>query len=329
MKEVISVVVPVYNAEKYLAKCVESILAQTYQNLEIILVDDGSTDSSPKMCDDYASKDKRIKVVHKENGGASSARNAGLDVATGHFVAFVDSDDYIEKNMYELLLSKQREGNYDLVFCRYNEDRFGTMIHYYEKHLLDFCQSGSLEYFFYKGKVKDGSPIVNCHSVNVCICRVLFGRQAINSIRFDENIKYISEDMVFMLSILSQKNMRYGLVDEYLYNYVCNNSSTTHAAPKPFVPNAIVVADRLGKVLTKEDLEKYYSAYLMNLYCDAFMLKYHFGTNDDLSKIKLWANKQNYKKSKKFNKTFFQKFKAYLAYHNMVRTTKLLYKIKG
>ena len=329
MKEIISVVVPVYNAEKYLAKCVESILAQTYQNLEIILVDDGSIDSSPKMCDDYASKDKRIRVIHKENGGASSARNAGLNVATGEFVAFVDGDDYIEQNMYELLLSKQQEGNYDLVFCRYNEDRSGTKIHYYEKCLSDFCQSGSLEYFFYKGKVKDGSPIVNYHSVNVCIWRALFRREVINSIRFDENIKYLSEDMVFMLTILSQKDMKYGLVDEYLYNYVLSNASTTHAAPKPFVQNAIVVADHLGRVLSQEDKEKYYDAFLMNIYCDAFMLKYHFGTNDDLSKIKSWASKHNYKKSKNFNKTFFQKFKAYLAYNNMVRTTKLLYKIKG
>ena len=92
----VSIIVPVYNVEKYLPKCIESILNQTYTNLEVILIDDGSTDSSGKICDEYARRDGRIKVIHKENGGNSSARNAGLDCCTGDFLAFVDSDDIIE-----------------------------------------------------------------------------------------------------------------------------------------------------------------------------------------------------------------------------------------
>ena len=330
MSELISVIVPVYNAKAYLPQCIESLTNQTYNNLEIILVDDGSTDGSAQICDEYATKDKRIKVIHKPNGGVSSARNAGITACKGEFVAFVDSDDYIAKDMYQKLLSMQKSGNYDLVFCRYSEDRNGTIYRYFEKPLIDFCNNGDLKYFFCKGKVKEKNQmIVNHHSVNVCCCRVLFRKNVIGAIRYDEKIKYVSEDMVFLLSILSQKGLKYGYVDEYLYNYVCNFSSTTHASPKPFVDNAIVVAEDLGKVLSQDDKEKYYDAFLMNTYCDAFMLKYHFNTNDDLSKIKTWASKLNYKKSKKYNKTFFQKFKAYLAYHNMVRTTKLLYKIKG
>ena len=97
----ISVIVPVYNVESYLARCVDSILAQTYQNLEIILVNDGSRDASGSICDAYAQKDSRITVIHKENGGLSSARNAGIDAASGEYLTFVDSDDWIEPQTYE------------------------------------------------------------------------------------------------------------------------------------------------------------------------------------------------------------------------------------
>lgn len=99
----ISVIVPVYKVEKYLDRCVESIVNQTYKNLEIILVDDGSPDNSSALCDEWAEKDSRIKVIHKENGGVSAARNAAIDIANGEFIGFVDSDDYIDKDMYDVL----------------------------------------------------------------------------------------------------------------------------------------------------------------------------------------------------------------------------------
>ena len=95
--ELISIIVPVYKVEKYIDRCVESIINQTYKNIEIILVDDGSPDNCPKICDEWAKKDKRIRVIHKENRGVSSARNVGIDVAKGKYIGFVDSDDYIEK----------------------------------------------------------------------------------------------------------------------------------------------------------------------------------------------------------------------------------------
>ena len=100
----ISVIVPVYKVEEYLARCVDSILGQTYRNLEILLVDDGSPDRCGVMCDEYASRDSRIRVIHKENGGLSSARNAAIDVARGEYIGFVDSDDWIEPETYEALL---------------------------------------------------------------------------------------------------------------------------------------------------------------------------------------------------------------------------------
>ena len=113
----ISVIVPVYNVEKFIKRCLDSIINQTTKDLEIILVNDGSTDNSGKICDEYAKLDNRITVIHKENGGISSARNIGLDVATGEWIAFVDSDDYIEKDMYEVLYKTAIEKNVDICAC--------------------------------------------------------------------------------------------------------------------------------------------------------------------------------------------------------------------
>lgn len=117
--ELISVIVPVYKVEKYLDRCVKSIIEQTYPDLEIILVDDGSPDKCPDLCDDWAKKDARIKVIHKSNGGLSSARNAGLDFATGSYYVLVDSDDYIAVNMIETLYSGLKDNNADMAICGY------------------------------------------------------------------------------------------------------------------------------------------------------------------------------------------------------------------
>ena len=119
----ISIIVPVYNVEKYLSKCIDSIINQTYKNIEIILIDDGSTDSSGAICDKYALVDSRIHVLHIENSGVSNARNVGLNHATGDYIGFVDSDDYIEPNMYELLLEELIADDVDVVQCNHAESR--------------------------------------------------------------------------------------------------------------------------------------------------------------------------------------------------------------
>ena len=113
----ISVIVPVYKAEKFLATCIESILNQTYGNLEIILVDDGSPDSCGKICEKYALSDSRVKVVHQKNAGVAAARNVGLDLAEGDYVTFVDSDDYIQPQMYEKMIRCAEHNHCDLVMC--------------------------------------------------------------------------------------------------------------------------------------------------------------------------------------------------------------------
>lgn len=115
----ISVIVPIYNVEKYLSQCVNSLINQTYKNLEIILVDDGSLDNSGKICDDFSEIDSRIIVIHKENNGLSSARNAGLKIAKGNFIGFVDSDDWLDENMYEILFKLIKDNDSDISCCKF------------------------------------------------------------------------------------------------------------------------------------------------------------------------------------------------------------------
>ena len=117
----ISVIIPVYNVEKYLSACMESIIHQTYKNLEIILVNDGSTDSCPQICEEYAAKDNRIKVIHKKNEGSAEARNEGLKLVTGDFVGFVDSDDFLSKDFYKTLIYLLEKNNADIVECGFYE----------------------------------------------------------------------------------------------------------------------------------------------------------------------------------------------------------------
>lgn len=120
--DLISVIVPIYKVEPYLRRCVDSILAQTYHDIEVILVDDGSPDNCPEMCDEYAAQDERIKVIHKANGGLSSARNVGLDAASGDWVSFIDSDDWIEPDMYEILLQNAENANAEISVGGVNDE---------------------------------------------------------------------------------------------------------------------------------------------------------------------------------------------------------------
>src|ERR1035437_5330472 len=115
----ISIIVPIYNIERYLSKCIDSILVQTFINFELILVNDGSTDNCGKIINEYAQKDSRIVVIHKKNGGVSSARNAGLDLAQGEYIGWVDADDYIATDMYETLYHLAIDYNADISECNY------------------------------------------------------------------------------------------------------------------------------------------------------------------------------------------------------------------
>lgn len=138
MDEKISVIIPVYNVEKYLCECLDSVLAQTYTNLEIVLVDDGSTDSSGTICDKYAGKDSRIHVIHQKNGGLSAARNAGLNMAKGEYIAFVDADDLIHPQFLELMLNGIRQSGCPLSICCFRRFWKEEAIEFEHYDVIDF-----------------------------------------------------------------------------------------------------------------------------------------------------------------------------------------------
>lgn len=188
----ISVIIPIYNTEKYLTRCIESVLSQAYSDLEIILVDDGSTDSSAQMCDEYALRDSRIRVVHKENGGLSSARNAGLEVATGKYIGFVDSDDYISPDFYESLVLNIGDKTTEIANARYvRVDENGN--------LRPSCVPHE--------RCEDITPVcfakeLMLHVGDVSVCTKLFPSELLSDLRFNED--KLNEDLMFILDILSK-----------------------------------------------------------------------------------------------------------------------------
>lgn len=233
----ISIIVAVYNIEAYIAHCIESLCSQTYRNLEIILVVDGSTDSSGKICEEYAKKDDRIQVVYRENGGLSAARNTGIEKATGEYITFVDGDDWVEETMYETMAELAGKYNADLVACRYK------------------C--------IYRDSVKDGStgkvtvytrPYEmllqylkedEAYLIQHAAWNKLYKRELLGEERFPEGEWY--EDVVFSARILSRVHTGV-YVDTAFYNYVCEREGSIMNAGL----TERVFTDRIPAYLKKE-----------------------------------------------------------------------------
>ena len=208
----ISVIIPVYKVEKYLDRCVESIVNQTYKNLEIILVDDGSPDNCPQMCDEWAEKDNRIKVIHKENGGVSSARNAGIESAKGDYISFVDSDDWIDFDLVYHLLKLAIENNYDVVSCLFEETYDSNLNKAADKRneIITVLSNDEI-----MGKMDKGL----CY-----LCGKLYRRSLFNNIPcLPENLS-VSEDM--MLNYFVYKNCsKLAITNLKLYYYFRHSQS--------------------------------------------------------------------------------------------------------
>ena len=182
MDPIISIIVPIYNVGKYLPRCIESILNQTFNNFELILVNDGSTDNSGVVCDDYAKKDTRIKIVHKSNGGVSSARNAGLYVAKGEYIGFVDPDDYIDKNMYEKLYRLCIDNNSDIAICRFNREINGKI-----------QNKESTEEIIELNNMEAMNELFKGNLYRFSLCNKLFSKKCFNDVLFPE--ERIHEDL--------------------------------------------------------------------------------------------------------------------------------------
>lgn len=216
----ISIIVPVYNVENVLHYCIESILNQTYTDFELLLVDDGSTDRSGDICEKYAVKDTRIRVIHKDNGGVSSARNFGIDNANGEYICFVDSDDYLNSMFLEKLLeTKNSNPQIDNCWCC-----FQTVNQYGGERIQDNTLKG------YQLLVEfDTSQIMTLHEYWLDagpVCK-LFSNQIIkeNGIRFDTSLS-LGEDLLFNFCYLDNTNKRIIVCNEALYNYVRVNDES-------------------------------------------------------------------------------------------------------
>ena len=214
--EIISVIVPVYNVEKYLDKCVQSILNQTYDNLELILVDDGSTDNSANICDKYIKLDSRIKVIHKENGGVSSARNKGLDIAKGEFILFIDSDDCIHPQMIEVLYEGIKKNNSDISICEYKSYQENEFIekNIYNKDIINFNNYTNIEGLHNLQGDKSISFIVPWNK--------LYRKKIFNNLRYDEG--RIHEDEFIIHKLLYECNL-ISYTSLELYYYLKRNNS--------------------------------------------------------------------------------------------------------
>lgn len=245
----ISVIIPVYNVEKYLDRCINSVLKQSYKNLEIILIDDGSADNSGMMCDECAKSDNRIKVIHKTNAGVSSARNAGLDIAKGNYIGFVDPDDYISENMYEILLDEMKSGDFDIVECNYYrvyED--GAQLKKENKDAVytgykDIWYAALTDYLF-------------CG-----MCNKLIKKSVIGDLRFNTDYK-ISEDMLFFFEC-AKNGKKLKFVNKPLYYYLQRENS---AIRKPFYKGAfdtLEVVEKFEADCNNERLMKVWNSYYL------------------------------------------------------------------
>lgn len=245
IKPKVSVIVPVYNVEKYLDRCVQSIRKQTLSDIEIILVDDGSPDKCPAMCDEYARQDSRIKVVHKQNAGLGMACNSGIEVAGGEYIAFVDSDDYIDLNCYEFLYTTAVENKADAVYSGIKRvDENGNVSIMSQATDKGIFETDALREFQF-GMIASSpdSPKERDRQMSAKI--VLYSGKIINdyNIRFRSERKYISEDLFFNLDFL-RKSHKVIEIPNAFYYYFVNMQSLTQKFR----------ADRCEKI---KDLQKY------------------------------------------------------------------------
>lgn len=215
-KPIISIIVPVYNVEQYLDRCVESILNQTFKDFELILVDDGSPDDCPAICDEWAEKDSRIKVIHKPNGGVSSARNAGLDLTSGEYVGFCDPDDKINERMYELMYQSVLDNEADCCICSYKSFKSNKELEnssFDKDNKLVLNDNEIIDYFLGKGKSFLGS-----------IWNKLIHRDIVENLRFNETMAF-GEDYCFALQTLLNCSRVTMLENCELYYYFIRENS--------------------------------------------------------------------------------------------------------
>lgn len=240
----LSIIVPIYNVELYLQQCVDSILRQTFEDFELILVNDGSTDNSPNICDDYATRDARIIVVHKENGGLVSARKAGLSIAKGKYIGYVDSDDWIEADMYQALCDAAQAFNVDIVICDIIENYLD-----YEVRSTQIVKPG----LYRKDRmIKEVYPMMLYagryyqFGLFPSVSNKIFKKSLLEKFQFrvDDQIRMGEDVACTYPSLLNAKSI-YLLDKQYLYHYRKNPSSMTASYDQKFFEKILVLYKHL------------------------------------------------------------------------------------
>ncbi len=265
----VSIIIPVYNVEKYLERCVNSLRCQTLENIEIILVDDSSKDSSPKICDDFAAADPRIRVIHKENGGAGMARNAALEVAKGRYIGFVDSDDYVEKEMFETLLGVAEKYGSDLVMSGFffkdgaifGDDGASIRKEYFD---CDTHFESDIELRHLKMGIVGALPSDEDDSkYGMSIWKNLFRAEIIreNNLLFRSERELLSEDALFMIDFISCIKKATGINGAF-YNYCRNEDSISKSYKKDRFQKSLVFVGEVERIFKKDSAEEEYGLYI-------------------------------------------------------------------
>lgn len=238
MQPDVTVIIPVYKVEDYLRRCLDSVCEQTLKNIEIILIDDGSPDHCGEICDEYAAADQRIKVLHKENGGVSSARNAGLEIASGKYISFVDSDDFIRNNMIEQLYGAACMYNADLAFCLYEEiDGNTSRLSEFPKSVdITKTDANGALYEFYDYK----------KLIEVTIWNKLYKKELISDIRFDIN-KKSAEDVEFLMKYILRCSITVK-VNASLYGYYVQRMNAAQSKKNNDIQFYVVQHENVQKI---------------------------------------------------------------------------------
>lgn len=229
----VSIILPIFNVEKYLDRCMDSLLNQTLEDIEIIMVDDGSPDNCHQMCDEYAKKDNRVKVVHKKNAGLGFARNSGLEVAKGEYIAFVDSDDYVGLNMYKTLYDRAEADKCDAVFCGFRTEVKQNKWVYSDEVDADKLWRGKDVQLFMLDMIASGAGVKAERLYQMSVWHSIYKRSIIedNHLRFVSEREVASEDIPFQVDYLSKANT-VAYIQETFYSYCLNGTSLT-ATLKP------------------------------------------------------------------------------------------------
>ena len=269
----VSIIVPVYNVEKYFDECIDSLLGQTYKNIEIVIVDDGTKDNCGKKADEYAKKDKRIVSLHKQNGGLSSARNYGLQFATGDYLCFVDADDYVSSDYVEKLITVAAKKKAEMVFCNFSASYINTDIPNWRLLALsekrEYTPQEYLDYLYtYSGAFTE-------------VWNKIYVKDIFKTLRFED---IIGEDAQIMLSIIDNcKHIYY--IPEVLYYYRRRKNSIANDKQETILINEMKWISGHMKILKATERRHYYSLAL-KLFVSKIIEKYCFCQKETRRKLK-------------------------------------------